>query len=234
MKKIKSPHKAWWFIMEHPAFRIPYRTIVHDPEAEHWHEKKALFKTETFGLPAGESVCYLEHTHMFYKAIEDKNHLWIYFAKPTKKNKKSRVWLEFGPIQYWSDHYKETAQHNKEKGTDHWIPKLDEKSYTTYIGSHDPTLDSYGATFDDALVQLANKIFKNKEYGNYKDDHDGRKTCGGKDKCPDCINLANQVWVPCRNSKDEIRSFLLKHKLDCTEEELASVEPVFGKQKKKK
>lgn len=116
-----------------------------------------------------------ENSHHFFQHAIDVN-LDIHYARVDEtgyvnddrtKNLYTEVWLEFGPIEW------------QRQSTSHMYDNEHFKDdFTTVSHSHDYRLDAGAPTFDEALVNVANLVLKH--YGDYEDDDDGYKICGGK------------------------------------------------------
>lgn len=192
-REILFAHQAYWFLYGHPAMRLRYRAPVDEPESQFWKDHGDMVKCEN-------GVYYAEHRHSHTHAIE-KN-LDIFYARVDEtgtinddetKNRYTEVWLEFGPIIYESDQKREINQHRLEEAKEYgWEAREDAilpEDYTKVTSQHDWKLDCGAPTFDEALVKLANKVLK--EYGDYQDDEDEEKACGGPEKCADCAYTSN-------------------------------------------
>lgn len=164
---IKNAHDAWWFLRDHPKFRIMERDEVSP-------KKAAKLKKEGYLITRDEDgTCYRMWRHIHRAALS--SNLDIYFTKTNKpgghgrvddddsKNKYVECWLEFGPEEYMP------------------VP-WDKRTRLTH--THDWRLDTGGSTFDDALVNLA-KLVK-KHYGDYEP-HKRKDECG-KPVCADCTS----------------------------------------------
>jgi hypothetical protein len=162
---IASAYDAYWFLKEHPALRIRERIAVSPSKAKKLAARGFIITTDRGGK------CWREFRHMHRHAMD--HNLDIFYVKVDKKNvvndKKSknvhdRVWLETGAPEYGY----------------HW----DGQAVSELLWTHDYRLDCGGRTFDEALVELANLVLK--FHGDYVNDNDEHKTCGGVDSCADC------------------------------------------------
>lgn len=86
----------------------------------------------------------INNLYILYVKINPKTHKVD--DKESEKNIQVEVWLETGQALY------------------------DEIQGKYIADTHDPLLDSAGATFDDALINLANRLFET--YGDYTDQTD--------------------------------------------------------------
>lgn len=219
-KKILFAYDAYWFLHNHPAFRIRDRYLVRDPESP--HSTKRMVKCEN-------GVYYTETVHSHRLALDCN--LDVFYARVDEtgtinddktKNRYTEVWLEFGPIYWTSDHERECNEYRIKEAEEHgwskpWQTDLTNPDlYVDITHSHDYHLDCGAPTYDEALVKLANLVLKH--YGDYEDDEDEVKTCGGVEKCPDCKYMSGLKWL--RNAGH----LELKHESDMTEEERARPE----------
>lgn len=155
-RKIKNAYEAYWFICNHPKFKLPERIEVTKGLAKKLEAKGYLISRDKDG------TCYRYFRHTCREAID--SNLEIFYAKTNKpgghgrvdndkkKNKYIECWLEFG-----NEYYGYMAGGGEGFEWDVQTGKM---------SSHDPNLDSGDTTFDKAIVRLARKI--QKHYGDYQ------------------------------------------------------------------
>ena len=193
-RKINFAHDAWWFIHNHPAFRLRWRTLV---------EEGTEISTSRIIVEAEDGVRYWEERHMHRRALDDigRNISYVLVNKDGTTDdedvnrKYTEVWLEFGPISYRADWEIESNRLRKieceEKGYKYWESEITPDMYVDILHIHDWHLDCGAPTFDEALVKLANNILKH--YGDYENDDNEHTTCGGKEVCLDCAAVDEMI-----------------------------------------
>jgi len=156
MRSIKNAYEAFWFIRNHPKFRLLDRMEVTKGVAKKLEAEGHLISRDKDG------TCYRYFRHCHREAIDFN--LEIFYAKTNKpgghgrvdddkkKNKYIECWLEFGNEYYG---YMTGSGEGYE-----WDVK------TGRMSSHDIELDCGGTTFDEAIVRLAKKILKH--HGDYQ------------------------------------------------------------------
>jgi len=184
--EILFPYEAWWFLRNHPKFRLPYRTLVKKENIADYQKPYIIEKP-------GDVYIY-QDPHMFWYAIE--RDLFVHYVlvnkhgttdAPKEERTFTEVWLEFGPAHYDGD-LEEELNANREN----WQAEIYPEMYCRENRSHDWELDCGAPTFDEALVKLANLV--KRFYGDYVDDDDGHKTCGGQDGgCLSCKHIRELV-----------------------------------------
>jgi len=152
---IRNAYDAYWFIHNHPAFQINYRSEDTITDIDKLKKLSIENKLDTFTLKNGQKL--------YYEIFDFKKHalnsnLDICYSKVDKTHKINKdlslnntieVWLEFGPYQW-------LAEESAEFG---WPVS------GCITSLHDIDLDCGGPTFDDALIILARLI--KKKYGDY-------------------------------------------------------------------
>jgi len=162
---IANAYDAYWFLKEHPAFRIRERDAVSPSKAKKLAARGFVITTDNGGK------CWREHKHVhrhaldcnletFYAKVDDKRVV----NDDKSKNVNVECWLEFGRLEY-GYHYEGQPE-------------------SSLLHCHDYRLDCGAPTFDEALVKLANLVLK--RHGDYEDDNAEYKRCGGEDSCADC------------------------------------------------
>lgn len=190
--EILFPYEAWRFLRNHPKFRLPCRMLVKKDNIRDYQKPYIIEKP-------GDVYIYQE-PHIFWYAIE--RNLSVHYVlvnkhgttdAPKEERTFTEVWLEFGPPYYYGDLEDEYNAAAREKnGESCWQAEIYPEMYCQQNTSHDWELDCGAPTFDEALIKLANLV--KRFYGDYVDDNDGYKTCGGQDGgCLYCKSIREYV-----------------------------------------
>lgn len=158
MRTFDNAYDAYWFLYNHPnCVEIDPEHPVYDTsdEFEPFDPEKSLVKqlNRKPKNPEAYRKAVDEHRTDWYWEGQFINNLDIHYTKVNPEtnhveddrslNTKIEVWLETGPA-YW-DEYSNSYQGNM----------------------HDIRLDVGGDTFEEALINLANKVLEH--YGDYED-----------------------------------------------------------------
>jgi hypothetical protein len=233
-RKIRFAYDAWWFLNNHPKFRLRERYLIKDGQAD--PKGHVVFEED--------GVRYFEFRHSHKRALDDIGHD-IFYTKVDEtgyvnddktKRQYTEVWLEFGQIIYQSDLEKKEVKYRrkeaKKRGWDYNEAderKLDPKEYVTITHYHDWHLDVGAPTFDEALVKLANKVLKH--YGDYVDDKDEHDICGGDETCIDCRRIHTMRTLP--HGEGKSMCYRIVYEDELTPEELEKSQPMFLEHEKK-
>jgi hypothetical protein len=152
--KITTAYEAFWFLHEHPKMRCRHAVMLSPEEAATrkrrkgqrirkvkdempWEKGKTYLLLEMPGLDSLAIECNLD---IFYAKVDQTGLV----DDDKKKNVFTECWLEFGPVRQ--------------------VVSAGGKLHLEH--SHDPRLDTGGATFDQALVKLARLV--KRHYGDVK------------------------------------------------------------------
>jgi hypothetical protein len=178
MRSIKNAFDAYWFLHDHPKFRLRERDQVTKRSADRLEKRGFLVTRDKDGK------CWREWRHLFRYALDEN--LDIHYAKTNSrgvvvkdasKNTVVRCWLEFGQLLY--------------EYPSEWHTSTQRLNY------HDINLDCGGDTFDEALIKLAKLVLKH--YGDYASEPIMEGECG-QPVCADC-KATERTWKRLESSK---------------------------------